>query len=82
MAAGTLEDPKWTGPLAKEYPFTLDPFQVCFICFLCPSAQIAGCTAVPTHALHVNLFYLFVSPDWVQLRVAMQGCCGKGSAVC
>ena len=25
--AGTLESPKWTGPLAKSYPFTLDPFQ-------------------------------------------------------
>ncbi|PRW61094.1 superkiller viralicidic activity 2-like 2 isoform A [Chlorella sorokiniana] len=24
---GTLEAPKWIGKLAKEYPFTLDPFQ-------------------------------------------------------
>lgn len=28
FAAGTLEEPKWAGKLAKEYPFTLDPFQV------------------------------------------------------
>ena len=27
-AAGTIESPKWTGAMAKEYPhFTLDPFQ-------------------------------------------------------
>ena len=25
--AGTLQNPIWTGPMAKEYPFTLDPFQ-------------------------------------------------------
>ncbi|CAG9461301.1 unnamed protein product [Pedinophyceae sp. YPF-701] len=24
---GTLENPIWTGPMAKEYPFKLDPFQ-------------------------------------------------------
>ncbi len=26
-AAGTMEAPRWQGKLAKEYPFTLDPFQ-------------------------------------------------------
>lgn len=25
---GTIDNPKYTGPMAKHYPFTLDPFQV------------------------------------------------------
>ena len=25
--AGTMEDPAWHGDMAKQYPFTLDPFQ-------------------------------------------------------
>lgn len=28
---GTMEDPRWCGPLAKQYPFTLDPFQTAAI---------------------------------------------------
>lgn len=27
LAIGTMEEPKWTGTMAKQYPFTLDPFQ-------------------------------------------------------
>jgi ATP-dependent RNA helicase DOB1 len=27
MAAGTVEDPTYTGPMAKQYPFVLDTFQ-------------------------------------------------------
>ena len=25
--AGTLQEPQWRGEMAKQYPFTLDPFQ-------------------------------------------------------
>ena len=27
LLAGTMEDPAWHGDMAKQYPFTLDPFQ-------------------------------------------------------
>jgi hypothetical protein len=27
MAAGTVEDPAYNGPMAKQYPFVLDTFQ-------------------------------------------------------
>lgn len=41
--SGTLDEPRWTGPMAKEYPFTLDPFQstavACLVRFVPPSSQ-------------------------------------------
>lgn len=27
LDAGSLQNPRWTGPRAKQYPFVLDPFQ-------------------------------------------------------
>ena len=46
--AGTLKEPKWTGPMAKTYPFTLDPFQnvsvACIVRSLHPDATGARST--------------------------------------
>ena len=27
MMTGTMESPTWNGPMIKDYPFVLDPFQ-------------------------------------------------------
>ena len=40
-ATGDLQNPKWTGAMAKEYPFVLDPFQqvtiACLVRQYCPA---------------------------------------------
>jgi hypothetical protein len=51
--AGTLENPRWTGPRAKEYPFVLDPFQefsvACIVRLCLPLVfQSTGCTSSET----------------------------------
>ena len=44
LLAGTMEDPAWHGDMAKQYPFTLDPFQstavACLVCFQALSLQL------------------------------------------
>ncbi|KAI7838418.1 hypothetical protein COHA_007790 [Chlorella ohadii] len=59
---GTLEDPKWAGPLAKEYPFTLDPFQATAIAcierresVLVAAHTSAGKTVVAEYAIAKSL---------------------------
>lgn len=41
---GTLEQPAWSGPMAKSYPFTLDAFQSTAIA--CIVRAIGGCVLV------------------------------------
>ncbi|EIE19880.1 HUA enhancer 2 [Coccomyxa subellipsoidea C-169] len=55
---GTLENPRWSGPRAKEYPFVLDPFQeVSVACIerresvLVSAHTSAGKTAVAEYAI-------------------------------
>jgi ATP-dependent RNA helicase DOB1 len=49
--AGDLQSPKWAGPMAKEYPFVLDPFQQVAIACLVrhPPVPFPECSTA-THA--------------------------------